>query len=98
MPVIARVTLDEAASAQKPCSPRRSFQGWPKLTDSGTVLRKALRVARLRRGLVATDARFAPNAAARPVTARCARQNRVISRRTLSMNLVTDGACRFCNP
>ena len=24
--------------------------------------------------------------------------NRVISRRTLSMNLVTDGACRFRNP
>ena len=36
--------------------------------------------------------------AGRPVTARCGRQNRVISRRTLSMNLVTDGDCRFCNP
>ncbi len=31
-------------------------------------------------------------------TIRCAFQNRLISRRTLSMNLVTDGACRFCNP
>ena len=43
---------------------------------------------------------FARNAAATlgDWAIRCAFQNRLISRRTLSMNLVTDGACRFCNP